>query len=68
MDTPISLCFFQSLFLFTIMPITNKEAAPNAAMKPEIEDYTTALEHLGSPVPYGMRSEIQLYQSLGQRA
>ena len=33
-----------------------------------LEDYATALEHLGSPVPYGMRSEIQLYQSLGQRA
>lgn len=26
------------------MPITNKEAAPGAAMKAEIEDYTTALE------------------------
>ena len=43
MDTPITLCFPESL-LFTIMPITNQEAAPNAAMKPEIEDYTTALE------------------------
>ena len=26
------------------MPITAKEAAPGAAMKAEIEDYTTALE------------------------
>jgi IMP dehydrogenase len=26
------------------MPITNKEAAPGAAMKAEIEDYTKALE------------------------
>jgi IMP dehydrogenase len=26
------------------MPITNKEATPGAAMKAEIEDYTTALE------------------------
>lgn len=26
------------------MPITNKEAAPNAAMKAEILDYTKALE------------------------
>lgn len=29
---------------YIIMPITNKEAAPGAAMKAEIEDYTKALE------------------------
>ena len=33
-----------------------------------LEDYATALEHLGSPLPYGMQIEIQLYRSLGQRA
>lgn len=38
------------------------------ALLTALEDYATALGRLGSPVPYAMRIEIQLYQNLGQRA
>ncbi|MCF6379314.1 hypothetical protein L2K70_17010 [Nocardioides KLBMP 9356] len=38
------------------------------ALLTALEDYATALDRLGSPVPYGMRIEMQLYQNLGRRA
>lgn len=38
------------------------------ALLTALEEYATALERLGAPVPYGMWIEIQLYRNLGRRA